>query len=511
MKLKYIIIGIFSAFVLTSCYKDLSTEASHTIPDINISGLDSVINILYGETLKVKVDVSQEGRSAEDFTYLWKMDIFPRDVDERVELSDSSSVEVKIANTPSDVPYILSLLVTDRQSGYSKLIYSKVYVGNSISEGLMVASTRDGGVTTDIDLLANKYLTYGYTSDAPRYTRGLYSLANGEPFHGRINAMSATVTTNGAVYNEPRIMLGTDKSIIALDPLTFKPKLKDSELFNLVKEPSFATTGFLKYSSYVFGAIVNGNLYVNMSLIDNMLVKVGYPTSPSNVFRLANTAFAPFSNGNVMVFDENDSKFKYQLGFAAQNNPFTETTQPGEFNLKGAVSLGAGDVDIDKYGFLIKSQEGDYHIVIYSDDMSSYKHYTLKGDGLDRLVDMTFCDNSSLMYYATSDKIYAVTITQGAATPRLLTWKPASSDEKITGISQYSQAWVGTHQYYLSDYPFPLPTNRLQIIVTTYNSKTGEGKIYLCPFNVSTGLFLFRNNGVYGGFGEITAIAPTFK
>ena len=44
-----------------------------------------------------------------------------------------------------------------------------------------------------------------------------------------------------------------------------------------------------------------------------------------------------------------------------------------------------------------------------------------------------------------------------------------------------------------------------------YNEKTGEGKIYLRPFNVSTGLFTSKNNGTYGGFGEITAICPTFR
>ena len=51
----------------------------------------------------------------------------------------------------------------------------------------------------------------------------------------------------------------------------------------------------------------------------------------------------------------------------------------------------------------------------------------------------------------------------------------------------------------------------MQIVIFTYNEKTGEGKIYLRPFNVSTGLFTYKDNGVYGGFGRITAAATTFR
>ena len=49
------------------------------------------------------------------------------------------------------------------------------------------------------------------------------------------------------------------------------------------------------------------------------------------------------------------------------------------------------------------------------------------------------------------------------------------------------------------------------MIITTYNDKTGEGKVYLRPFNVSTGLFTAKDNGTYGGFGEITALCPTLR
>ena len=47
--------------------------------------------------------------------------------------------------------------------------------------------------------------------------------------------------------------------------------------------------------------------------------------------------------------------------------------------------------------------------------------------------------------------------------------------------------------------------------VASYDETTGEGKIYLRPFNLSTGLFTMQNNGVYDGFNEITALTTTLR
>ena len=88
---------------------------------------------------------------------------------------------------------------------------------------------------------------------------------------------------------------------------------------------------------------------------------------------------------------------------------------------------------------------------------------------------------------------------------------PDNKNEVITGIKFYTQGWYGSHGFDYNSYTFPLATNRMQVMIFTYNEKTGEGKIYLRPFNVSTGLFTYKDNGVYGGFGRITAATSTFR
>ena len=92
-----------------------------------------------------------------------------------------------------------------------------------------------------------------------------------------------------------------------------------------------------------------------------------------------------------------------------------------------------------------------------------------------------------------------------------LTWKPDSSEEKITLLRQYDQAWFGVGQIAEYNYDMKLPTHRLQIIIATYNQTKKEGKIYLRPFNVSTGNFTTKTNGVYGGFGEILTVSSTLR
>ena len=122
-----------------------------------------------------------------------------------------------------------------------------------------------------------------------------------------------------------------------------------------------------------------------------------------------------------------------------------------------------------------------------------------------------FCDNADILFMASGSKIASIAVIGGSPVFREINWSPDSKNEVITGIKFYTQGWYGTHGFDYNSYSFPLATNRMQVVIITHNEKTGEGKIYLRPFNVSTGLFTYKDNGVYGGFGRITAITTTFK
>ena len=233
--------------LLFSCYQDLSTTADKEFPEIQITGVPDMLETFYGEEIALHAVATLGGEAYDGFDYAWAIDLKPGDSRDRIDISETTDIAYRVANQPNETPYCLSFTATDRESGLSKVVFCQVYVRSSLGEGILVAHTRDNGQTTDFDLLANKYVTYGYTSDVPRYTRDIYQLANGQPVNGKVNAVLPVVRTDGAVYNENLILVGTDEHLLALDPLTFKVAKQDGALFNGYKEPTFEVHNLINY------------------------------------------------------------------------------------------------------------------------------------------------------------------------------------------------------------------------------------------------------------------------
>ena len=120
MKKATIAATIISLLLFQSCYKDLSTEASLEIPEISIEGIDNSLTIAFGQTISFTPTVTQEGRTEDDFEYLWEMDITPQAMSGRMELSTEKDLEMRISNTPSDKPYTISFKATDKITGLSE-------------------------------------------------------------------------------------------------------------------------------------------------------------------------------------------------------------------------------------------------------------------------------------------------------------------------------------------------------------------------------------------------------
>ena len=500
-----------------SCYKDLSTEAGEPLPDLVVSGLEPELNVVFGQTINVGVTARMTGRNASDFDYLWEIDLMADSPKDRVELGREPELEYRVTNTPNNTPYCLTVTVTERQSGFTLTKNCFLHVGSSLGEGLLVAYTRDGGKTSEFDLVAAPSITYDYTGST-RYTRGIYALANnGATFEGRVNALLETVGTDGAVHNENRIMVATDEHLTAIDPLTFVPKEQDAQLFNSTKITSFGTSTLFNCATYSTYAFIEGDVYGFITNIERLYGKVAFNRTPRDFFRPDNYgAVNSTSQGRWAVFDDNTGKFYGMQGYRVYNGALEELNTKFPFSTAGMTCKMGGALKGDCIAFLLRDEAGKYYVPIIEFSSSSapdsYSSYELTAERLDEAVSVAFCDNGNLMYYATPDAIYAVLLMGSAPTVRKLTWKPDSADERITRIRQYTQAWYGTHQYGPTDYPFTLPANRSQLIITTHNDKTGEGKVYLRGFSVSTGLFTFTGDGgTFSGFGEITAMCTTLR
>lgn len=523
------VIYIFAVLVLAvSCYKDLSTQATTVIPDILISvdGVTSdTLTFAYGETIAFDPVVSQEGYSDDVFSYSWTIDLSANDNKSRVEISDEKAIEYKIANLPSNEPYFLELTVTNNETGFVQHKYWTLYITNSLGEGLLVAHTRDGGRTSDLDLLSATPVTYGYTSSEPRYTRNLYSLVNDSPIEGKVNGMLARTATdvsaaNVSSFNENMIMLALNDHIVALDPINYMVKKQDADLFNGTPKNGFSASFLSNLASYSTVAVFGGVPYGSMDMLDNCYSKLAYPYEDAAVYSSANLACAESNQGFACGFDTNHHTFLYIIGVFLTQSAFSIMEGLSfPFDINSAVPVACGAFKGHEKSFLfIFNAGGSYYATIIDAEASTAESYELNAPEIENAVSFAVCDNSAIFYYATESKIYSTVFSAGVATTKPLSWK-AGEGEKITGVQQYLQGWYGTNQFWKgvenssenTEYPFPLSTHRLQIIITTYNESTGEGKIYLRPFNVSTGMFTFKDNGVYGGFGEITAITSTMR
>lgn len=503
---------VSALFLAMSCYKDLSTEATQSLPDIEITSELERLDVFYGETLTFTPEVKIKGRKQSDIEYKWEMTITPLDDDFVLELGTEKSLSYFVANTPSSTPYVIRLTVTDKETGLYRSKCWDTYVASSLGEGILVAHTDNGGETSELSLLKAKPVTEGYTA-APRYTHNLFSMSNGAPIQGRVNALVPVVSSNLSTYNLNRVYIGTDTDLIAVDYLDYKEDERNESLFQFKEgKENVKVEHLFNYAEYATGLISDGCYYNCLCLAAYLYSQVPYHNTPSNIFSKATLAATKSSFGGVFLVDVNQGSFFYQQG-RLLGTTFSELPVKPTYSMSGATPLACGIMKQDKVCFLIKTSDGAYYATVISSDgmTSTSSDYNVSevAQDIDDAKGFTFCDNADFFYYYT-DKAINVVITAGkTATHRVLSWEPDEKEEKITGLYQYQQGWYSTQQ--ISDYEHLIDTHRLQMLITTYNESTGEGKIYIRPFNVSTGLFTKQDNGTYGGFNEITALMSTLR
>lgn len=511
MKTKHILWLSFAALALSSCYEDLSTEAAFKIPEINIFSENDILNVAYGHELVVDPVVEQEGRSEDDFEYLWEMDLTLGSKDNRIELGTEKHLVYKVSNSPSDKPYTLTLTVTDKQTGLAKMASWEVYVSSSLGEGILVAVTGDGGRTSDLTLLASKPVTYGYASDSPLITEELYSFANGHPIEGRVNALVSSVVTDGATFNTTRVMVGTDEHLIAIDPISYKETERDASLFN-GQQTEFNTSMLFNFGDYATAAIIAGRFYCCIGNIDRAYSRVPVSSKREDIFYGYNMAFEKPDQGKVLVYNPEDLHFHWASILSVMGG-MSSIEEPGiYYSLEGAVPVAGGCMKDSYLSILLKLTDGTYHLVSFELSVINpvARDIVLTGmDDVENALGFAFCDNANVFYYYTESKIHTVIVSGSTCSVKTLSWKPDGAGEKITAVTQYEQAWYGTSQNSFNAYPFVLDYHRTQILVTTYDKELNQSKVYIRPFSTSTGLFLMKDNGSFTVPGQITALTTT--
>ena len=271
------------------------------------------------------------------------------------------------------------------------------------------------------------------------------------------------------------------------------------------------------YSKYKTGLISDGNLYDCICNSAYLYSQTVYQNKPSNIF--SKETLAASKMNHLYLVDVHQGKFLFAVGWQIAAS-FVDAPVSTTYQLKGATPVACGmmkSLDGDKSGFLVKAPDGMYYATTINYDSQgnfTFMNYNLSeiAQDLDQAKGFAFCDNADFFYYFTDREINVIITSGKNATRRPITWEPEDKSEKITGLYHYQQGFYGTQGIWSeAEYEHALDTHRLQLVITTYDESTGEGKIYLRPFNVTTGLFTKQSNGVYGGFKEITAITTTLR
>ena len=514
MKTRHFIIMAAALALTASCYEDLSTEADNPIPDIDFSSeVKDTVLISFGDSLVIRNLVTQDGRSDSDFEYLWEMDLQAGKSSDRVEVGTDRDLQYLVKNKPDLNPYNLSLTVTDRQSGYSIIRRWVVYVSSSLGEGLVVGHTRDGGVTSELDLICSPAVTYGYTSEA-HITRNLFNLGNGTPIEGNVNAICSFSASESALYSMNYMMVGTDSHMYGLDPSTFTVDKKDAEFITMSAPESFKTTLLFSFDGYQFVAVTGGRPFGCNTNMEWQMNPVPGQFSKYDAYAPRRVAYGKIRQAQIALFDDEQKAFYATEGWMHTSSGMSKVTDISslKFTLSTARCLGAGGGKNNIMYFVMRDAEGKTWLVTVDAGQTLVTPTSLEltGTGVSDAELFAFVDSGSIFYYVADGKVYYNIISATKVTTRATTWAPESEDEVVTGIEPYYQSWYGTHNYDMSDYGFVLSTNRMQMIITTYNEKTGEGKVYLQGFTPSTGRFS-QSNGIYGGFGRITATGASLR
>lgn len=522
-KIIYVLLVILAGGIV-SCYDDKSKDANREIPEVTITTDKTILEAVYGKDLVMTPEIKKGNLTNANLSYQWQVNLVPRG-STLVEIGDAAELVYEVANEPSGNPYLLVLKVTDNDEGIDYYHRWDLYVSNSFGEGLVVAHTGDGGTTSDLSFVKAPQITYGYDGEAD-YTRDVYSFANGSVIDGRVNSIVANTASNGGAYNMSRLLVGTEKEIFALDPVTFGRTMFNGDLFYQAPDEYNVSTISTSMGSCLL-TIIEGKAYGQVcNAAYQFFSPMNYAAGTTQVFtgKLAVEKGTSAITAAFTCYDETNGYFIYAANLLAFNNGSTAilTQQLGEGqyvfdpgNLPNKRAIAAGTGNNLEHLHLLRDLDSGLDTVYKISSIS----YVVGGTGkiavnectdITSAVDFVFCENMDVMYYATEDKIYPALLV-GSSARSGSPWNLPSTGERITDIQMYQQAWYGNSAYSSENYEFIHAQHQKQLLVTTYNSSTGEGKIYVVPITATGTGALGQPSQILTGFGEITAIGTTLK
>lgn len=534
--LLYTFLSLGTLPILTGCYEDQSTEASITIPEIEIDtvGLNQYYNSDYKRyaidvqqfsKLTLSIPASQEGVDNPDLTYEWKITMAPEssnnaDVD-FMTISEEKDLEYEITQAPNTRPYLLWYRVTDKKNGIMKGMVWCIKIVSKYNEGLLVAQDTGTG-DTDLSFLSSEQFTIGHTGE-PSIVHNVYSNANeGAPIEGLVKQiMFYQRNVSGQGVMNHLVLIG-DKFYQHIDN-GFKNYGRDAEVSYDAKQ-KFDPTQVGKCASAVIlvnegkvYAVTEAKLpYLSMNIPNSYTHPITGKDAECIVDKYV--AMRHWSKNNAtwgLWYDKNNGIFLYQdynYGPAVKNGMKTlPVANNAIFDPNNSPNLDTKYASIGynlEFYFIMQNKETkNYQVMVFDGSKipavpaALYHIPTSENAKLDQAISYYVSEEGKVIYFATKHDVY--TIQLDATVPTVN--KIYSSNDEITYFSMFHQGFFEIQsqpEYYQHKV---LNTHHNMLLVGTWNGSKGTLRT-LPILNPTTGFIDASKESKYEGFGKILTV-----
>lgn len=512
----YILIMMQLLFV--GCFEDDSNTYIRDLNPIEIM-LDGgrELSVMQMDTLRVEPLIFCKGVPDDKLKFEWMFMSFGTIVP---EILDTNMYFCAQITAPPANNYTLRLTVTDETTGIFRIETYSVTVHNGFREGLLIADTKDNGMTSDLSLVKCREFTSDSTlkSGVQDIDRDIWTAVNDAPFDGTILA----VNESNGFGRKYAVNVVTTKTLYQANYTDFKAELMGDELFYV--KPPFSGQD-IHSAQIVFRnsdqnevMMVNGLVYQRNLQND---VSYGTPLYPNGVDDYNVTMIVePTLRGSTNPVYAYDAKNKQML-FTNGRNAYKAPEQ-----LSG--SFDVNDLSDYEPFFLGRSMSG---VVLLAKNLKTAKLEALimnviPSSGIleatniaKEICDVTQAQNISqakyyaignagnALYYATETGVYTGSLENMGGTASLQ-WQPTPG-ETITGLTFYNWWGGGEHDYIdANGRVASQPTSGHLLLITTQKAD-GSGKVTGVPVLHQHMGYLEQNKKyhvVMEGFGKILGI-----
>lgn len=502
--------------LFASCYDDKGNysylDLNEIIIDTTGKGIKAVYSVNQFERLNIPVVVNREGRDTSGLEYAWTVfedNEGSENKDKPVLLSSRPEFDEEISLKSGS--YVLLLSVTDRATGVKEEMKFGLKVSALLKSGWLVFY-EDGHGGSDVAIINDRVLDPTITSD--QVITDLFYKVNGRRLTGTPRDINHLRIQFYPSY-QPAIYILTDREGVRVNDQDFssfgpvgdfffvRPAVEDYQLHVL----------YAYGSEYLLnnGKIHSGDLSSNTPATEKKFpVEIwgDYYAEPW----LATSCVSPAS---TVFYDRLFKKFRYVTSYPPGMADFGEQA--------GAPAFDCRNVGMDM--LYMESGFDNLTLALFEDaDHKRYlmecnfmdlaqvarNKYSFNGfEGADDAKFFSVGTKGKVFMYANDKKVYSFDYASQTISENEQ-WKITETGETITCMKLFRGnrlAVLNGSYSYNPNTPYMLGMESKLIFIATYNEDSGEGFVYCCHIDETTGKIDKSTQVKYKGFGKVRAMA----